>query len=262
MIKKIFRILICLLSLLFIVWFIAPAVLYRVLNIGNIVGVLICIFLIFRFGTEKLYNSFKEKLFKNKVGKVVYRILTVLACICLAYAVIISSLMAFFGIKAPTSPSDNTAVVLGAQVKPWGPSALLWQRIHAAEKYLGENPDAVAVVTGGKGDDEIMSEAQCMYENMVKDGVKADRIIKEDKATNTKENIEFSYKIIKDKKLCPDIAIVTDSYHQFRARIIARKQGVTDDISAVNTQNGFIGLVCYPTYFVREWLAIPVELLK
>ena len=117
MIKKIFRILICLLSLLFIVWFIAPAVLYRVLNIGNIVGVLICVFLIFRFGTERLYNSFKEKLFKNKVGKVVYRILTVLACICLAYAVIISSLMAFFGIKAPTSPSDNTAVVLGAQVK-------------------------------------------------------------------------------------------------------------------------------------------------
>ena len=160
-------------------------------------------------------------------------------------------------------PSSNeTAVVLGAQVKPWGASTLLMQRINAAEQYLTQKPSSKAVVTGGQGADEPMSEAQCMYDNLTAAGIEPSRILREDQAKNTEENIRFSFDIIKQNRLNQDVAIVTDSYHQLRARIIAHKTEKSVRVSAVNTHNNYIGLSAYPTYFVREWLAIPVELLK
>ncbi len=262
MIKKIFRIIITVAALIFLIWFITPFLMFRILNPGNILGILICLFLIFRFGFQKYYYSVKEFFFRIKLTKILWRIMSVLIALFAVYAVVISGLIIAFSLKAPATNSSPTAVVLGAEVKPWGASALLQQRIDAAEKYLKANPKASAVLTGGQGKNEPMSEAQCMYENLIKQGVSPDRLFLEYKATNTKENIEFSYTIIKDKELNDNIAIVTDSYHQLRARIIAKKQGINSDIYAVNTQNNQIGLLCYPTMLVREWIAIPVELIK
>ena len=157
---------------------------------------------------------------------------------------------------------SDTAVVLGAQVKPWGPSILLQQRIDAAEEYLNSHPNAKAVVTGGQGSDEVMSEGQCMFNEITADGISSERVYIEDQATNTEENLRFSAEIIADSGLSKDIAVVTDSYHQLRARIAAHNADSSLHVSAVNTEQNLAGLSTYPTYFVREWLAIPVELLK
>ena len=127
---------------------------------------------------------------------------------------------------------------------------------------MDNNSKSVAVLTGGQGDDEIMSEAQCMYENLVAAGISPERLYKEDQATNTEQNIKYSLKIIQDNGLESDIAVVTDSYHQLRARIIAAKTDDSVKVSAVNTKNNYIGISAYPVYFVREWIAIPVELFK
>lgn len=262
MIKKFFRIIITIIALVFLVWFIAPFVMFGILNPGNILGVLICLFLIFRFGFKKLYNSVKEFFCRNKFIKFLWRFAGVLIALFAVYAVVISGFIIGFSLNAPAENSSPTAVVLGAEVKPWGASALLQQRIDAAERYLKAHPKAAAVLTGGQGKTEPMSEAQCMYENLVKQGISPSRLLIEEKATNTKENIEYSYKIIKDKNLNKDMAIVTDSYHQFRAWIIAEKQGIHSDIYAVSSQNNKIGILCYPTMLVREWIAIPVEIIK
>lgn len=262
MINKILRLIITLTAAVFLIWFSAPLIMFGILNPGNILGIIICLFLIFRFGFSPLYNSVKEFFYRNKITKVLWRIATVFVCAFAVYAVVISGLIIGFSLKAPATGSSPTAVVLGAEVKPWGASALLQQRIDSAEKYLKANPEASAVLTGGQGSNEPMSEAQCMYESLTEQGISTSRLFLEDKAVNTQENIAFSYRIIRDKKLNKNIAIVTDSYHQFRARIIAMKQGVDGDVSSINTQNNKIGLLCYPTMLVREWIAIPVELIK
>lgn len=263
MIKKLLRVCITIASLVFLVWFILPFVKYGILNPGNILGALICLYLIFRFGFKKIYNSFKEFFLKRKFTKFLWYVVNTVFAIFAVYAIVISSLMISFSLNAPASNSSTTAIVLGAQVKPWGASALLQQRINAAYKYLKEHPKAYAIATGGQGSDEPMSETQCIYENLVKRGIDKSRIIIEDKAKNTKENIKFSYDIMsKNSKLGKDTAIITDNYHQLRSQLIARKQGVTSEIRSVNTENGIIGIICYPTMFVREWLAIPVEIIK
>lgn len=262
MFMKVFRSIITVASLFFLVWFIAPFVMLLVLNPGNILGVLICLFLIFRFGFEKKYNSVKEFFYRNKFSKFLWRFFSVIVALFSVYAVVISGFIVGFSLKAPAENSSPTAVVLGAEVKPWGASALLQQRIDAAEQYLKAHPKASAVLTGGQGANEPVSEAQCMYESLVKQGISPERLLIEDKAANTKENIEFSYRIIKDKNLNKNMAIVTDSYHQFRARIIAEKQRIHSEIYAVNSHNNKTGILCYPTMLVREWIAIPVEIIK
>jgi uncharacterized SAM-binding protein YcdF (DUF218 family) len=258
--KKILKIAITIIAIIFLVWFIAPIILYRVINPGNVLGILICLYFIFRFGFCKSYRKVRSAFHSKKITKLIWNVANLCMVLFAVYAVGISGLMVYYSTIPPVEGS--TAVVLGAQVRNGKASALLQQRIDAGEQYLNSNKNSVAVVTGGQGDDEAMSEAKCMYDNMTADGIKSDRIYMEDKAWNTYENIKFSYNIIKENNLNKNLAIVTDSYHQLRARLIAYKQNINTKIGAVNTHNNKIGIINYPTYFVREWIAVPVELLK
>lgn len=259
MVRKTARIVISSVLYIFLIWFILP-VGFGVLNPGNILGVILCVLLLVKFSFPKIYCMINRFFTENKITKVLWdtgKICFSLFCI---YAVIISGLM-IFACNAPVNKS-STAVVLGAQVKNGRPSVLLQQRINAAYDYLNKNKNANAVVTGGQGSDEALSEGQCMYDALVYMGIDKRSIYIEDKAENTQQNIKYSYEIIEKENLNKNLAIVTDSYHQLRARLIANKQNIHSDIGAINTENTFIGYITYPTYFVREWIAIPVELLK
>jgi len=145
-------------------------------------------------------------------------------------------------------------------VRPDGsPSGSLNRRVQACYEYLVENENSKAVLSGGQGSNEPMSEAQCMYDILVKKGISKDRLFIEDKSTNTDSNLINSYKIIEKNNLSENIAIATDGYHQLRARIIANRQGKSGKVGAVNAKPIRSVIV---TYWVREWFAIPVELLK
>lgn len=256
---NILRAVITFLAVIMLFWFLSP-IMFGVRNIGTVLGVLICLVLVFRFGFSGVYERIKQFLLDGTAGTVLLRIVQIGSAVFVIYAVIVSGFMIYaMNVKPDQHP---TAVVLGAQVKPWGPSVLLQQRIDAAQRYLEEHPDASAVLTGGKGSDEIMSEAQCMEENLIKAGIAGNRLYPEDQATNTEQNIRYSLEIIRKNGLPSDITVVTDSYHQLRARIIAAKTDPSINVSAINTKNNLIGLSTYPSYFVREWIAIPVEILK
>lgn len=253
--------LITLTAVAFLFIFIAPFLYARILNVGNLAGILICLLLIFKFGFHNKYCQLKNKLSQGKITKILWKIYSICGIAFTVYAVLVSGLMIGFSMDKPAN--NSTVIVLGAKVNPNGPSVSLWGRINGAENYLNNNPDAVAVVTGGQGDDEHISEAQCMYDSLVDAGIDESRIFIEDKATKTYENIKFSWEIIEKNNLDDNLAIATDSYHQLRARIIALKQDVDTEIGAVNATTGsLMGTMFYPTYFVREWFAIPVEILK
>lgn len=258
--KRVVHIVITLVAAVFLVWFIVPTVTYGIRNHGTVLGILLCLALIFRFGFPKYYDKLKALMLTNGFGKLIMRIIQIGASAFLIYAIIVSGFMVYAMVKKPSQ--NSTAVVLGAQVKPWGASAMLQQRIDAAESYLRENPQAVAVVTGGKGSDEHISEAQCMYDNLTEAGIESERVIMEDQATNTDENIRYSLSVIREKSLNRELAIVTDSYHQLRARIILHKADKKINAGAVNSRTNHVGIIAYPTFFVREWIAIPVEIIK
>nr|MBQ5811481.1 YdcF family protein [Clostridia bacterium] len=111
-------------------------------------------------------------------------------------------------------------VVLGAKVRGNGtPTKPLYWRIDAAEEYLNTNENTIAILSGGKGSDEPISEAECMYNVLVSRGIDKDRLILEDMSTNTNENIRFSLKLMNDRAT---FGVVTNNFHVFRAVNIAR----------------------------------------
>lgn len=119
-------------------------------------------------------------------------------------------------------------VVLGAKVRPAGPSASLWDRIYAAYDYLEAHPDTIAIVSGGQGDDEPRTEAGAMFEELVDMGIDPARIWIEDKATSTWENLHFTLDLIEEKTgTRPEtLGVLSSEYHLFRASLFTKACGV------------------------------------
>ena len=150
------------------------------------------------------------------------RMVSTILCI----GMIVVGITEFFILRSSLGQPKETCdyvVVLGAKVRESGPSVSLWDRIYGARDYLETHPDVIAVLSGGQGPDEPMTEAQAMYEKLVELGIDRDRLWMEDKATSTWENLNFSLDLIEEKTgTRPEkIGIVSSEYHLFRASLFA-----------------------------------------
>ena len=135
-------------------------------------------------------------------------------------------------------------------------SAVLDHRIKVARDYLVRNKETVAIASGGKGGDEYTSEAAYIAEKLEKRGVDPSRIRLEDKSSDTVENIRFSMQFI--TKEDPTITVVTDDYHVFRARWIARVEtGKWPEAIPVHSS-----IVTLPHYMIREFLSTMYHFFK
>ncbi len=154
--------------------------------------------------------------------KVVKRVVTVILCVGLLIVGVTEALIIKASLGDP-DPGCDYIVVLGAKVRPDGPSVSLQNRIDAAYDYLTAHPQSIAIVSGGQGADEPMSEAQCMYDHLTDMGIDPSRVWIEDKATSTWENLQFSLNLIeKNTGTRPTtIGIVSSEYHLFRAKLFA-----------------------------------------
>lgn len=127
-------------------------------------------------------------------------------------------------------PAD-AVIVLGAGVNGTEPSLSLRTRLDKALDYLKDHPDIPAVLTGGTGYGEEISEAQCMYDYLTEHGVEPERLILEDQAADTAENFAFSWELLADAGVDPaedTVAVVSNDFHLARAELIARRQGYGD----------------------------------
>ena len=119
-------------------------------------------------------------------------------------------------------------IILGARVYGEKPSQSLGERIKKASEFLHKNKLVKVIVSGGKGVNEKISEALAIKRELLKLGISEERIILEDKSRNTIQNFEFSLEKIKEdnpQKNKKNILIVTNNYHIFRAKNIAKSLG-------------------------------------
>lgn len=151
-------------------------------------------------------------------------------------------------------PGADYCIVLGAQWKTSGPSDVLRRRLDRAAEYLKENPATVVVVSGGQGRDEMISEAEGMRQYLVNAGIEEERILMEDKSTNTRENLAFSARLIDMEN--SRTVIVTNNFHVFRAVKIAEKQGYQAEGLAADS---VIWMV--PNNLLREFFGVVKDFL-
>lgn len=156
--------------------------------------------------------------------------------------------------EAPDSEKPPVVIVLGCQVRDGRASTLLQARIDTAYDYLVSHPDCKCILSGGKGPDEAISEAQCMYDSLVSSGIAPERLFLEDRSTTTRENLKYCKEIMDREDLGDTAVIVTNSWHEFRAQTIASDLGLRCGGAGAPTAWWLL-----PANYLREILAIAYQ---
>lgn len=210
---------------------------------GNIL-VLLLGALLFVWGLK--FDKIRE-LTKNGVG----RVLKILVIIGLAVTAVLCTFFAVYGNTDTVTYDEDVIIVLGCAVNGEVPTQPLMARLDRAIAYAEKNPDAYIVVTGGQGPQEDITEAECMSRYLLERSISADRIIKEEQATSTNENYKYSKAILDEKLGEYSAAVITNDFHIFRAKQLARINGLE-----VTTMHAHTPVSSSPMMYLREILAV------
>lgn len=125
--------------------------------------------------------------------------------------------------------------------------------VRDARTDTGAHPDALAVVSGGQGEGEDITEAEAMADYLTAHGIDSARIVQEDQSRTTRENLENSFAILRARGYDPAdaVGIVTSEYHLCRAKRMARALGAEPVGIAAETTLPSMRI----NYFIREAFA-------
>ena len=167
---------------------------------------------------------------RSRAGKICSRVFQTgqIAGVCFLCA--IETLVIYRGEVDNSALPVDAVIILGAGVNGETPSAALWTRIRAAAAYLEDHPNVPVVLSGGKGSGENISEAEAMRRALwTNSEAENARYLLEDQSTNTSENFSFSKTLLEENGVDTEtayIAVVTNDFHCFRARMIAQREGL------------------------------------
>lgn len=181
-------------------------------------------------------------------------VIIVIMSLVISFLIVEGFIVAHMGSTAPDGV--ECIIVLGAAVKGERPSVALRERILTAYDYLKNNPDTVAVLSGGQGKGENISEAECMRRELTSRGIDDSRLILEDESTSTSENIKNSLAIIGDRY--SSIAVLTNNFHVYRAlRLVSAQTDIKTYAISAPFRNP---LVLH--YMVREFIGLGNDTLR
>ncbi len=83
----------------------------------------------------------------------------------------------YSGARTRVTGEPGVMVVFGCKVNRDGPGAMLKDRLDTVLDYLEDHPETNVVLSGGKGDDEHVSEARGMYDYLVANGADGERLV-------------------------------------------------------------------------------------
>lgn len=167
--------------------------------------------------------------------------------------IIVQALIVAASKTVPPTDADYL-VILGAKVNGTQPSRILQYRIDAAVEYLTANPRTKVIVCGGQGADEDISEAECMRQQLLINGIQEERIQLEDQSTSTTQNLQNAAAYLEQDKL---VVITSTDFHLFRSIRIARKCGYTNVAGQAARSVAWL----IPTNYTREFFAILKDFL-
>ena len=235
-------------------WFALPLALSVTVNIGNMTGMLVAVLLLLYALFLPHIHAGIRRLLQHKVKRwIIYPGFAILLGIA-GLVVAESACMISAACKEPQK--DATVIVLGCRVYGENASLSLKERLDAAYTYLTEYETANCILSGGQGEGENITEAECMYRYLVNRGIDASRLIKEEQSSSTRENLLYSGQLIKENGWNSKLAIVTSDYHVYRAGRIAESLGM--EYGAVPGRSAWW---LFPTHYVRELYGILYEWL-
>ncbi len=154
------------------------------------------------------------------------------------------------GMSSRTLPGLEYVIVLGAHVKGKVPSNSLVRRLETALDYAKANPDTILILSGGRGEGEDITEAECMSNYLIAHGIGKERLIEEANSTSTRENLQFSDTMTG----CGQVpcGIVSNNFHICRALKTAWNLGYQEPHGISAPSNPVLQV----HYIVREIFAL------
>ena len=213
-------------------------------------------------GSQTLYYIISKYLLGTEKQFIKYSIdICINATLSYLYTLIIATLYCNIRAALHTPKYDKDfIIILGSKIKDDGTiTPLLRGRVDKAldfgnKQYELTKKKIIYVPSGGKGKDEVTSEAEAIKKYLLEKGIKKDQIIIEDKSTNTIENMKYSKKIIDKQNKNARISFSTTNYHVFRSGVIATNQGIECEGMGSKTKWYF-----YTNALIREFIANLVQ---
>ncbi|MBO4919138.1 MAG: YdcF family protein [Erysipelotrichaceae bacterium] len=134
-------------------------------------------------------------------------------------------------------------------------SRLLSNRVDKAiEIYNKCKKKPVIIPSGGKGEDEKLSEAEAMKNYLLEHGIPEEDILVEDKSATTRENLINFRNLIDVREGKKKIALVSSNYHIYRCLRLAKEVGLK--CTGIGAKVAFY---YWPSALIREFIAVFLE---
>ncbi len=225
------------LSLLVIISTLIPDILNGLLQVSNIIDI----------HNQKSIMLYIEEF----IEAIIFTYVSYLECVLLSTIIIARK-----AAKHIPEYNKDYIIILGCKIgKDGSLTPLLKGRVDKAIEFAKKQKeetgkDIIFIPSGGKGNDEIISEGEAIKNYLIEQGIDKKKILVENKSKNTYENIKYSYNLIKENKKDSNIAFSTTNYHVFRAGNIAFNQKLNIEGMGSKTKTYF-----WINAFIREFVA-------
>ena len=154
-------------------------------------------------------------------------------------------------------------VILGCRIRKDGtlPPLLRGRADRALAFWLRQksltSKQAGFIPSGGKGNDESISEAEAVARYLRRKGIPDELVHIENKSTSTYENMLYSKHVIDDLTPGAKAVFATNNYHLFRSGVAANRAGLKAESIGCRTRWWF-----WPNAFVRECASLLLDRWK
>ena len=225
----------------------------------NLLGVLLGILSIFGILSSQTIYIITKRLLSGNSQMIIKKSFDICINVAMSYFYTLIIATLYCNIKAakhePCYDKDYV-IILGSKINDDGTlPPLLKSRVDRAllfgkKQEENANKKIYYVPSGGQGLDESMPEGLAITNYLIKQGIDSKYILIEDKSTNTKENLNYSKKIIDSHKKNAKISFSTADYHVFRSGIIANNDSIECEGMGSKTIWYF-----YANALIREFMA-------
>lgn len=147
-----------------------------------------------------------------------------------------------FEVGAHDSDALRAAVVLGAAQYNGEPSPVLRSRLEAAARLYERGEVDLVVVTGGRQEADITTEAKTGYDFLREAGIPDERLRLEVQGASTYESLAATARFLRTESVV-DVVLVTDRYHAKRSTLVAEEVGLRPVVSLTPQPPSFGRLV-------------------
>ncbi len=129
-----------------------------------------------------------------------------------------------------TDASAPAAVVLGAAQYNGEPSAVLKARLDSAARLWSEGRVDLIVVTGGRQETDVTTEAKSGYDYLREThGIADEELRLEVQGSSTYESLAAAARFLRQEGI-GDVIVVTDPYHARRSQLVAEEVGLQAEV--------------------------------